>query len=136
MVVRLRNGTHHEEVSKKMKELIVQVAHKREETDGAKEKEMEIPNRDKVPEEEWEVTVSSIATPTKSHEEAPKHFPKVLFPERLQKTKLVAQFQKFLEVIKNLHIKIPFADALEQMPNYLKTSCLRSGSLLRGRWWH
>lgn len=111
MVVRLRNGTHHEEVSKKMKELIVQVAHKREETDGAKEKEMEIPNRDKVPEEEWEVTVSSIATPTKSHEEAPKHFPKVLFPERLQKTKLVAQFQKFLEVIKNLHIKIPFADA-------------------------
>lgn len=91
MVVRLRNGTHHEEVSKKMKELIVQVAHKREETDGAKEKEMEIPNRDKVP-------------------EAPKHF-KVLFPERLQKTKLVAQFQKFLEVFKNLHIKIPFADA-------------------------
>ncbi|XP_062118674.1 uncharacterized protein LOC133832330 [Humulus lupulus] len=30
------------------------------------------------------------------------------------------QFSKFLEVFKKLHINIPFAKALEQMPNYVK----------------
>ena len=27
---------------------------------------------------------------------------------------------KFLEIFKKIHINIPFADALEQMPNYVK----------------
>lgn len=31
-----------------------------------------------------------------------------------------AQFSKFLEIFKKIHINIPFADALEQMPNYVK----------------
>jgi len=30
------------------------------------------------------------------------------------------QFSKFLEVLKELHINIPFVEALEQMPNYVK----------------
>ncbi|XP_017982327.1 PREDICTED: uncharacterized protein LOC108663249 [Theobroma cacao] len=42
------------------------------------------------------------------------------FPQRLQKQKLEKQFQKFLNVFKKLHINIPFAEALEQMPNYVK----------------
>ncbi|PIN18012.1 hypothetical protein CDL12_09323 [Handroanthus impetiginosus] len=42
------------------------------------------------------------------------------FPQRLQKQKLKKQFQKFLEVFKKLHINIPFAEALEQMPSYIK----------------
>ena len=42
------------------------------------------------------------------------------YPQRLRQNKLDKQFTKFLEVFKKLHINIPFADALEQMPNYVK----------------
>ena len=38
----------------------------------------------------------------------------------LKKKKLDEQFAKFLEIFKKIHINIPFADALEQMPNYAK----------------
>ena len=43
-----------------------------------------------------------------------------MYPQRLKKNKLDKQFTKFMEVFKKLHIKIPFADALEQMPSYVK----------------
>ena len=42
------------------------------------------------------------------------------YPQLLKKNKLDKQFLKFLEVFKKLHINIPFADALEQMPSYVK----------------
>ncbi|KAH9722903.1 hypothetical protein KPL70_006892 [Citrus sinensis] len=41
------------------------------------------------------------------------------FPQRFQKQKQDKQFNKFLEVLKQLHINIPFVEALEQMPNYV-----------------
>ena len=42
------------------------------------------------------------------------------YPHRLKKSKLDKQFTKFMEVFKKLHINIPFANALEQMPSYVK----------------
>ncbi|KAH9751024.1 hypothetical protein KPL71_014117 [Citrus sinensis] len=42
------------------------------------------------------------------------------FLQRFQKQKQDKQFSKFLEVLKQLHINIPFVEALEQMPNYVK----------------
>ena len=42
------------------------------------------------------------------------------YPQRLKKHKLDKQFTKFMEVFKKLHINIPFADAPEQMPSYVK----------------
>ena len=44
----------------------------------------------------------------------------ILYPQRLKKNKLDKQFTKFMEVFKKLHINIPFADALEQIPSYVK----------------
>ena len=44
----------------------------------------------------------------------------VPYPKRLKKNKLDKQLTKFLEVFKKLHINIQFADALEQMPIYVK----------------
>ena len=44
----------------------------------------------------------------------------VPYPQRLKKHKLDKQFTKFMEVFKKLHINIPFTDALEQMPSYVK----------------
>ena len=42
------------------------------------------------------------------------------YPQCLKKHKLDKQFTKFMDVFKKLHINIPFADALEQMPSYVK----------------
>ena len=44
----------------------------------------------------------------------------VPYPQRLKKHKLDKPFTKFMDVFKKLHINIPFADALEQMPSYVK----------------
>ncbi|KAJ4701053.1 DNA-directed DNA polymerase [Melia azedarach] len=48
------------------------------------------------------------------------YVPPIPFPQRLRKNKLDKQFSKFIDVFKKLHINIPFADALEQMPSYVK----------------
>ncbi|XP_062105572.1 uncharacterized protein LOC133817167 [Humulus lupulus] len=50
----------------------------------------------------------------------PMYQPPIPYPQRFQKKKLDEQFAKFLEIFKRIHINIPFADALEQMPNYKK----------------
>ena len=46
--------------------------------------------------------------------------PPIPYPQRLEKHKMDKQFTKFMEVFKKLHINIPFANALEQMPSYVK----------------
>ena len=46
--------------------------------------------------------------------------PNVPFPQRLKQGKLDKQFAKFLDLFKKLHINIPFAEALENMPSYAK----------------
>ena len=46
--------------------------------------------------------------------------PLILYPQRLKKGKLEKQLTKFLDIFKKLHINIPFMDALENMPSYMK----------------
>ena len=46
--------------------------------------------------------------------------PKTPYPQRLKKSKLDNQFTKFFEELKKLRINIPFVDALEQIPCYVK----------------
>ncbi|XP_056169335.1 uncharacterized protein LOC130138641 [Syzygium oleosum] len=48
------------------------------------------------------------------------YMPLVPYPERLQQHKIDKQLSKFLDVFKKLHINIPFAYALAQMPSYAK----------------
>ena len=50
-------------------------------------------------------------------DEPAKHIP---YPQRLKKGKLEKQFIKFLDIFKKLHINIPFLEALENMPSYVK----------------
>ena len=57
--------------------------------------------------------------PSENSTEAKASLP-VPYPQRLKKHKLDKQFTKFMDVFKKLHINIPFADALEQMPSYVK----------------
>ncbi|XP_073273282.1 uncharacterized protein [Primulina huaijiensis] len=42
------------------------------------------------------------------------------YPQRFKKKNLDDQFAKFINIFKKIHINIPFADALEKMPNYAK----------------
>ncbi|XP_073019377.1 uncharacterized protein [Primulina eburnea] len=44
----------------------------------------------------------------------------ILFPQRAKQLQLDNQFSKFLVIFKKLHINIPFAEALAQMPSYAK----------------
>ncbi|XP_062100466.1 uncharacterized protein LOC133806372 [Humulus lupulus] len=46
--------------------------------------------------------------------------PKIPYPQWFRKANLDKQFSKFLDIFRKLHINIPFAEALEQMPSYLK----------------
>ncbi|XP_060673095.1 uncharacterized protein LOC132803722 [Ziziphus jujuba] len=52
--------------------------------------------------------------------QAYKKTPPPPFPSRFRNAKLDNQFKKFLDVFKQLHVNIPFIDALEQMPSYVK----------------
>nr|XP_009778779.1 PREDICTED: uncharacterized protein LOC104228077 [Nicotiana sylvestris] len=42
------------------------------------------------------------------------------FPQKMKREKLDNQFAKFLEILKQIHINIPFTNALLQMPSYDK----------------
>ena len=42
------------------------------------------------------------------------------YSQRLKKGELEKQFEKFLDIFKKLHINIPFMEALENMPSYVK----------------
>ncbi|XP_017250868.2 uncharacterized protein LOC108221505 [Daucus carota subsp. sativus] len=65
---------------------------------------------------------SSVLSNPKADASTPKKhaYPPPPFPQRLQKQKQDKQFQKFMDVFKKLSINIPFAEALEQMPSYVK----------------
>ena len=61
----------------------------------------------------------SVGNTTKAKDN-PQPIASIPYPKRLKKHKLDKQFTKFMEVFKKLHINIPFTDALEQMPSYVK----------------
>ena len=59
-------------------------------------------------------------TEAKDHPVTIEPIAPIPYPQRLKKNKLDKQFTKFMKVFKKLHINIPFVDALEQMPSYVK----------------
>ncbi|KAJ9535221.1 hypothetical protein OSB04_un001694 [Centaurea solstitialis] len=58
--------------------------------------------------------------PVESSVKKPTHVPNVPFPARLAKAELEAKLGKFLEMIKQLHINIPFMDAITEILTYAK----------------
>ena len=71
---------------------------------------------------ENEITDENAAEKEKSpipHPVKP-YVPPIPFPQRLRQTKLDKEFEKFLQVFRQLHINIPFAEALKQIPAYAK----------------
>ena len=80
---------------------------KEENTDNEKEEHVEKPPEIK---KHKSIVVPEISMPK----------PALPYPQRFQKKKMDAQLTKFLDIFKKIHINILFADALEQMPNYVK----------------
>ncbi|KAJ9567329.1 hypothetical protein OSB04_003295 [Centaurea solstitialis] len=69
---------------------------------------------------EGENVVQTGDPPVESSVKKPTHVPNVPFPARLAKAKLEAKLGKFLEMMKQLHINIPFMDAITEIPTYAK----------------
>ncbi|KAA3456838.1 Transposon Ty3-I Gag-Pol polyprotein [Gossypium australe] len=46
--------------------------------------------------------------------------PPIPYPTKLKKERLDAQYGKFLELFKQIHINLPFVEAISQMPKYAK----------------
>ncbi|XP_062080519.1 uncharacterized protein LOC133785284 [Humulus lupulus] len=57
---------------------------------------------------------------TMKKDNLPMYQPPLPCPQCFQKKKLYEQFAKLLEIFKKININIPFVDALEKMPNYVK----------------
>ncbi|XP_062114442.1 uncharacterized protein LOC133825529 [Humulus lupulus] len=62
----------------------------------------------------------AAAIPPQNATKKPMSKPPLPFPQRFQKQQQDGQFQRFLDVLKQLHINVPLVEALEQMPNYVK----------------
>ncbi|KAK9007289.1 hypothetical protein V6N11_051118 [Hibiscus sabdariffa] len=63
------------------------------------------------------VDVVAKAVPTQSNEDVRPPPP---FPQRLKKHKEDKQFKKFVDMLDQLHIDVPFLEAVDQMPTYAK----------------
>ncbi|KAL4383998.1 hypothetical protein GQ457_15G015910 [Hibiscus cannabinus] len=62
-------------------------------------------------------TAASSATPQPVRDEVR---PPPTFPQRLKKHKEDLQFQKFVSMLDQFHINIPFLEAIDQIPSYAK----------------
>ncbi|GJX02876.1 hypothetical protein Tco_0188792 [Tanacetum coccineum] len=67
-----------------------------------------------------QIPTTEKITPEQTHNSTQKTDPPIPFPSRLKKEKENEQFQKFLRNLQQIHINIPFIEALEQMPKYAK----------------
>ncbi|XP_021717260.1 uncharacterized protein LOC110685107 [Chenopodium quinoa] len=112
--ITLRSGTSYEgpkeEDGKKKKEGEEKMSEDKEveeDKDDEKEKSME-----------KEKSKDVVTSPTSS--EARNLDGPVPFPGRLAERKLNDKFAKFLSVMKNLHINLPFIEVVTQMPSYSK----------------
>ncbi|CAM8889794.1 unnamed protein product [Rhodiola kirilowii] len=77
----------------------------------------------KVANENSEVELQAPMEEEKKEEEpvlTRKYVPKIPFPQRLNKSKLDAHFQRFVEMLKKLYVTLPFHEVITQNPTYEK----------------
>ncbi|XP_070039996.1 uncharacterized protein [Nicotiana tomentosiformis] len=56
----------------------------------------------------------------KRENEESRHIPAMSFPQKIKREKLDKYFGRFLELLKQLYVDIPFTEVLTQMPAYAK----------------
>ncbi|KAK8585387.1 hypothetical protein V6N13_076261 [Hibiscus sabdariffa] len=72
-------------------------------------------DNEKIEEQHVNATASAAPKPTRDEIRPPPPF-----PQRLKKHKEDLQFQKFVSMLDQFHINIPFLEAIEQVPSYAK----------------
>ncbi|XP_058784356.1 uncharacterized protein LOC131659140 [Vicia villosa] len=82
--------------------------------DKATEKPREQPETKKEDENE------EASEKEKPYVPPPPYKPPIPYPQRLAKSKNEGQFKKFVELLKQLNVTIPFIEAITQMPSYAK----------------
>ncbi|KAL4284618.1 hypothetical protein GQ457_16G017710 [Hibiscus cannabinus] len=70
---------------------------------------------EKTKEQHVNATASAVPKPARDEVRPPPPF-----PQRLKKHKEDLQFQKFVSMLDQFHINIPFLEAIEQVPSYAK----------------
>ncbi|XP_039135556.1 uncharacterized protein LOC120272975 [Dioscorea cayenensis subsp. rotundata] len=84
---------------------------------------------EKVMEMEKEPAIESISCPTREKEPTPnvekrtppllkEYVPRLPYPSRLKNNRTNEQFKRFMDLLKQLHINVPFVEALSQMPKF------------------
>ncbi|CAL1353874.1 unnamed protein product [Linum trigynum] len=73
-----------------------------------------------LPGDDAEVRVEKEASAPKPQPVVKEHVPQLPFPTRLHKDKLETEFAKFMAMLKQVNINIPFMEALSKMPKYAK----------------
>ncbi|KAL4378750.1 hypothetical protein GQ457_02G023750 [Hibiscus cannabinus] len=95
--------------SNEQKELEVEIDSPIEEDKGEKL------DTEKTEEQHANATASAVPKPTRDEVRPPPPF-----PQCLKKHKEDLQFQKFVSMLDQFHINIPFLEAIEQVPSYAK----------------
>ncbi|KAI3814024.1 hypothetical protein L1987_18766 [Smallanthus sonchifolius] len=72
----------------------------------------------KIPDET--LPMGKPTSTSRPHEPVRDYTPAVPYPDRLKKQKMEEQYGKFLVLFKQLHINLPFMEALAQMPKYAR----------------
>ena len=98
---------------------------RKEETDAeqeetGKEEEKSMPGKTTAEKKKIQIKQPEGSSEQKQKEKVPAYTPTVPFPQRLPKAKREEQFSRFLDIFKKIEINIPFAEVINQMPNYGK----------------
>ena len=116
MTVQLRSG---KEVGNNNKqERKEEIDAEQEET--GKEGEKSTPEKNTEAKKKIQTEQPEGSSEQKQKEKVPAYTPTMPFPQRLQKAKRKEQFSRFLDIFKKIEINIPFAEVINQMPNYAK----------------
>ena len=91
-----------------------------EQEETGKEEEKNMPEKITEASKQAQTEQPERSCEQKQKEKAQAYTPAEPFPQRLQKARRKKQFSKFLDIFKKIEFNIPFAEAINQMPNYAK----------------
>ena len=116
MAVQLRSG---KEVGNNNKKEMKEKTNAEQEETG-KEEEKSMPEKTTEAKKKIQTEQPEGSSEQKQKETVPAYTPTEPFSQRLQKAKREEQFSRFLDIFKKIEINIPFAEVINQMPNYAK----------------
>ncbi|KAL8535192.1 hypothetical protein ACS0TY_010990 [Phlomoides rotata] len=114
--IKLRSGTTYDEPKMPVEDELEHARIEEEKVESTQERVVEEEEEEKTNEDKLD---QEMNVPIPLHDKG-KQVAHVPYPLRLKKKNLDTKFAKILEVFKRIHINIPFAEALEQMPHYTK----------------